>query len=76
VLNHIFHIPANIAWFWVAGGVACRSWCRYLYSVEYVGFVDNGSGIGRDGTDDDDCGGTAPLRESRWTVGVGGLRFR
>ncbi|KAL3802759.1 hypothetical protein ACHAW5_008863 [Stephanodiscus triporus] len=38
------------------------SWCKYLHSVEYVGVVD--------GTD-----GDTTLRESRWTVGVRGLRF-
>jgi len=68
--------------FWVAGGVvARRSWCKFLHSVEYVGFVDDWSSStgGKDGTTDDDDdggGGSTPLRESRWTVGVRGLRFR
>ena len=59
--------------------VARRSWCKFLHSVEYVGFVDDwSSSTGGDGTDDNDDGGggSTPLRESRWTVGVRGLRFR
>ena len=42
------------------------SWCKYLHSVEYIGFVD--------GEDEND--GNLPLRQSRWTIGVKGLRFR
>ncbi|KAL7531859.1 hypothetical protein ACHAXR_007304 [Thalassiosira sp. AJA248-18] len=41
------------------------SWCKYLHSVEYIGLVD-----GEDGAN-----GNVPLRKSKWTVGVKGLRF-
>ena len=40
------------------------SWCRYLHSVEYIGLVDV-----------DDKSSQVPLRSSKWTVGVKGLRF-
>ena len=56
----------------------CSPWCKFLHSVEYVGFVNDRGGTGGDGADDDDGsgGGSPPLRESKWTIGVRGLRFR
>ena len=42
----------------------CRSWCKYLKSVEYIGFVN-------EETDEN-----MSLRQSKWTVSVKGLRFR
>lgn len=46
------------------------SWCKYLHSVEYIGLVNKKS-------DDDDTlsQDDIPLRSSKWTVGVKGLRF-
>ena len=52
----------------IAANIAGRSWCKYLKSVEYLGFADNDS-RNSDST-------TIPLRESKWTVAVKGLRFR
>lgn len=44
------------------------SWCKYLHSVEYIGLVS--------GSDDNDgVNNDVPLRSSKWTVGVKGLRF-
>ena len=42
------------------------SWCKYLKSVEYIGYSDN-----ERATDS-----KMPLRESKWTVSVKGLSFR
>jgi len=48
------------------------SWCKYLHSVEYIGLVNEGD----DGTNDGDLlSQEVPLRSSKWTVGVKGLRF-
>ncbi len=58
---------------------ARRLWCKFLHLVKYVGFVDDWGGTGGDGANDDNGGGgggSPLLRESRWTVGVRGLRFR
>ena len=49
------------------------SWCKYLHSVEYIGLVND---EGRDGTNESDLlSQDIPLRSSKWTVGVKGLRF-
>ncbi|KAL3810814.1 hypothetical protein ACHAXA_008829 [Cyclostephanos tholiformis] len=54
------------------------SWCGYLHSVEYLDNDHDRGGrldddiLDRDERDDD---AHIPLRESRWTVGVRGLRF-
>ncbi len=44
------------------------SWCKYLHSVEYIGLVneDYNNDVGEN---------NVPLRSSKWTVGVKGLRF-
>jgi len=48
------------------------SWCKYLHSVEYIGLVNEDD----DGTNDGDLlSQEVPLRSSKWTVGVKGLRF-
>ena len=51
------------------------SWCKYLHSVEYIGLVnedeDNDSRINDSDLQTQDI----PLRSSKWTVGVKGLRF-
>jgi hypothetical protein len=44
-----------------------RSWCKYLKSVEYVGLVE-------DEMSQEPF--QVPLRQSKWTVSVKGLRFR
>jgi hypothetical protein len=53
-----------------------RSWCKFLHSVEYLGLADDGRGNGGIVNGDGDDDACTPLRESRWTVGVRGLRFR
>lgn len=47
-----------------------RTWCKYLKSVEYIGFADGE----KEYLTSDSI--NIPLRESRWTVSVKGLRFR
>lgn len=43
------------------------SWCKYLKSVEYIGFSDNEKAADSK---------KMHLRESKWTVSVKGLSFR
>ncbi len=43
------------------------SWCKYLHSVEYIGLVNKNDDV----LSQDDI----PLRSSKWTVGVKGIRF-
>ena len=51
------------------------SWCKYLHSVEYIGLV-NKDEDGDNRTNDSDLQTQdIPLRSSKWTVGVKGLRF-
>ena len=50
-----------------------RSWCEYLHSVEYIGIADDNGCAVNDNDSNKDC---TPLRKSKWTVGVKGLRFR
>ena len=42
------------------------SWCKYLHSVSYIGLVNGEEEV--DNT-------VIPLRQSKWTVGIKGLRF-
>lgn len=48
----------------------CSSWCNYLHSVEYLGLVDE------DFQNEYQEKSDIPLRQSKWTVGVRGLKFR
>ena len=50
-----------------------RSWCKYLHSVEYIGLVDTN---GKEDETNNINSSNVPLRTSKWTVGVKGLRFR
>ncbi|KAL7473720.1 hypothetical protein ACHAXS_014287 [Conticribra weissflogii] len=45
------------------------SWCNYLHSVEYLGPVDENY------EDERLARSEIPLRQSKWTVGVKGLKF-
>mmetsp|Transcript_34014 Transcript_34014/g.62555 ORF Transcript_34014/g.62555 Transcript_34014/m.62555 type:complete len:331 (-) Transcript_34014:60-1052(-) len=45
------------------------SWCKYLHSVEYIGITNDDSDM------EDTTTNNIPLRQSKWTVGVKGLRF-
>mmetsp|Transcript_12953 Transcript_12953/g.26353 ORF Transcript_12953/g.26353 Transcript_12953/m.26353 type:complete len:306 (+) Transcript_12953:137-1054(+) len=45
------------------------SWCNYLHSVEYLGLVDE------DFQNEYQEKSDIPLRQSKWTVGVRGLKF-
>ena len=52
------------------------SWCKYLHSVEYIGLVNDADAAADDGTNKSDLQTqNIPLRSSKWTVGVKGLRF-
>ena len=46
------------------------SWCKYLHSVSYIGLVD---GEGDESTTNNE--NIIPLRQSKWTVGIKGLKF-
>ena len=46
------------------------SWCKYLHSVSYIGLVN---GEEDESTTNND--NIIPLRQSKWTVGIKGLRF-
>lgn len=46
------------------------SWCKYLHSVEYIGLVNE-----IETSRDDSSADNVPLRSSKWTVGVKGIRF-
>ena len=46
------------------------SWCTYLKSVEYIGLINKNDDDLLEVSQDD-----IPLRSSKWTVGVKGLRF-
>lgn len=51
------------------------SWCKYLHSVEYIDLVEENDD-GDSGTNDSDLQiQDIPLRSSKWTVGIKGLRF-
>ena len=52
------------------------SWCKYLHSVEYIGLVNEEDEDDGSLTNDKDVQTQdIPLRSSKWTVGVKGLRF-
>lgn len=44
------------------------SWCKFVRSVQYIGLVG-------DADEEDKLSDNIPLRKSKWTVGVKGLRF-
>ncbi|KAL3796143.1 hypothetical protein HJC23_000646 [Cyclotella cryptica] len=58
--------PADVAFDAFSDLTRQPSWCKYLKSVEYIGVV---------GEDINDGPTEVPLRQSKWTVGVKGLRF-
>ncbi|KAL7489914.1 hypothetical protein ACHAW6_015653 [Cyclotella cf. meneghiniana] len=58
--------PADVAFDAFSDLTRQPSWCKYLESVEYVGFV--GEAVHASPRE-------VPLRQSKWTVGVKGLRF-
>ena len=47
------------------------SWCEYLHSVEYIGLVNEDDEI----ASDDSSADCVPLRSTKWTVSVKGIRF-
>ena len=51
------------------------SWCKYLHSVEYIGLVNEDNGGENDNNELSSSQEDVPLRSSKWTVGVKGIRF-
>mmetsp|Transcript_14682 Transcript_14682/g.35382 ORF Transcript_14682/g.35382 Transcript_14682/m.35382 type:complete len:299 (+) Transcript_14682:165-1061(+) len=49
------------------------SWCKYLYAVEYLGLLDESETDPLDSNKVDSS--SSPLRKSKWTVGIKGVRY-